>query len=164
MKFMFLTVYRVTKKDCYERPYTSVWVSVVARQISKRYSRLITPHMLINTWQELEYRLDICRATTGAHTEVYGCASKSFWVTLYTVQNVNITKLLGTKTQACIFNTSSPDTLYYLKYIIRNISVDTMSISRQQDYADYNVLVCKVYCITNNLRPLHAFHMNAVLK
>ena len=27
---------------------------------------LITPHMLINTWQELEYRLDICRATTGA--------------------------------------------------------------------------------------------------
>ena len=34
----------------------------------------ITPHMLINTWQELEYRLDICRATTGAHIEVYGCA------------------------------------------------------------------------------------------
>jgi hypothetical protein len=35
---------------------------------------LMTPHMLINTWQELEYRLDICQATTGAHTEVYGCA------------------------------------------------------------------------------------------
>src|SRR5215510_15156452 len=34
----------------------------------------ITPHMLINTWQELEYRLDICRATTGAYIEVYGCA------------------------------------------------------------------------------------------
>ena len=33
---------------------------------------LITPHMLINTWQEFEYRLDICRATTGAHIEVYG--------------------------------------------------------------------------------------------
>jgi glycyl-tRNA synthetase beta subunit len=31
---------------------------------------LITPHMLINTWQELEYRLDICRATTRAHIEV----------------------------------------------------------------------------------------------
>ena len=28
---------------------------------------LITLHMLINTWQELEYHLDICRATTGAH-------------------------------------------------------------------------------------------------
>jgi len=35
---------------------------------------LITPHMLINTWQELEYRFDICRATTGAHIEVYGRA------------------------------------------------------------------------------------------
>ena len=35
---------------------------------------LITPHMLINTWQELEYRLDICQATTGAHIEVYGRA------------------------------------------------------------------------------------------
>jgi hypothetical protein len=34
---------------------------------------LVTPHMLINTWQELEYRLDICRATTDAHIEVYGC-------------------------------------------------------------------------------------------
>ena len=35
---------------------------------------LTTPHMLINTWKELEYRLDICRATTGAHIEVYGRA------------------------------------------------------------------------------------------
>jgi len=35
---------------------------------------LITAHMLINTWQELEYYLDICQATTGAHTEVYRCA------------------------------------------------------------------------------------------
>jgi hypothetical protein len=36
--------------------------------------QLITPHVLINTWQELEYRLDICRATTAADTEVYGRA------------------------------------------------------------------------------------------
>jgi hypothetical protein len=28
----------------------------------------------INTWLELEYRLDICRAAAGAHIEVYGCA------------------------------------------------------------------------------------------
>jgi len=35
---------------------------------------LITPHMLINTWQELEYRLNICRATIGAHIDVYGRA------------------------------------------------------------------------------------------
>jgi len=37
-------------------------------------AELITAHMLINTWQEFEYRLDICPATTGAHTEVYGRA------------------------------------------------------------------------------------------
>jgi hypothetical protein len=35
---------------------------------------LITFYMLLNTWQELECRLDICRATTGAHIEVYGRA------------------------------------------------------------------------------------------
>ena len=35
---------------------------------------LITDHVLINTWQVLEFRLDICRATTGAHIEVYGRA------------------------------------------------------------------------------------------
>jgi hypothetical protein len=51
-----------------------MWASVVARQISLKPLELITPHMMINTWQELEYRLDICRATTGAHTEVYGGA------------------------------------------------------------------------------------------
>jgi len=35
---------------------------------------LITAHMLQSTWQELEYPLDICRATTCAHIEVYGRA------------------------------------------------------------------------------------------
>jgi len=38
MKFMFSTVYRVTQKDFYARPYTSMWAPFVARQISKRYS------------------------------------------------------------------------------------------------------------------------------
>jgi len=38
MKFMFSPVYRVTHKDFYARPYTSMWAPVVARQISKRYS------------------------------------------------------------------------------------------------------------------------------
>ena len=32
---------------------------------------LMTPHMPINKWQELEYCLDICQATTRAHIEVY---------------------------------------------------------------------------------------------
>jgi hypothetical protein len=73
MKFMFSTMYRVTQKGFYAHPYISMWaaaceVSQVARV------QLITPHMLKNTWQELEFHLDICRATAGAHIEVYGCA------------------------------------------------------------------------------------------
>jgi hypothetical protein len=69
MKFMFSTVYRVTQKDFYAHPYTSVWATDLTQRIIEAVE-LITPHVLINTWQELEYRLDICRATTGAHIEV----------------------------------------------------------------------------------------------
>jgi hypothetical protein len=99
-------VYRVTQTDFYARPSTSMWAPVAARQISKRLIEaveLITPHTLINTWQELEYRLDICWATTGAHIEVYARAYKSFWVTQHTVENVNFIRMY--------FYTSSPDTL-----------------------------------------------------
>ena len=32
----------------------------------------VTPQMLHNTWVEIEYRLDISRATNGSHVEVYG--------------------------------------------------------------------------------------------
>ena len=35
---------------------------------------LITAHVLINTWQEFENRLDICPPTTVAHIDVYGRA------------------------------------------------------------------------------------------
>lgn len=31
----------------------------------------ITPDMLTNTWREIEYRLDVCRATNGSHIEIY---------------------------------------------------------------------------------------------
>jgi len=60
---MFSTVYRVTQKDLYTPPYM--------RMCDLRHNsdnddlELITPHMQINTWQELEYRLDICQAKTG---------------------------------------------------------------------------------------------------
>jgi hypothetical protein len=27
--------------------------------------------MLVNTWREIEYRFDVCRATNGAHIETY---------------------------------------------------------------------------------------------
>jgi hypothetical protein len=70
MKFICSTVYRVTKKDFCAHPYTSIWAHDL-RQCIIEAVELITPHMLINTWQELEYRLDICQATTGAHIEVH---------------------------------------------------------------------------------------------
>ena len=31
----------------------------------------VNEEMLENTWREIEYRLDILRATNGAHVEVY---------------------------------------------------------------------------------------------
>jgi hypothetical protein len=31
----------------------------------------VTPNMHQATWNEVEYRLDICRATKGGHTEIY---------------------------------------------------------------------------------------------
>jgi len=31
----------------------------------------ITEYMLENTWREIDYRLDVLRATKGAHVEVY---------------------------------------------------------------------------------------------
>jgi hypothetical protein len=72
MKFMFSIVYRVTQEDVvYSRKVQDL---AGLRQHIIEAVELITPHMLINTWQELEYCLDICRATAGAHTEVYGCA------------------------------------------------------------------------------------------
>jgi hypothetical protein len=31
----------------------------------------VTPNMLQATWNEVEYRLDICRATKGANIDIY---------------------------------------------------------------------------------------------
>jgi nicotinamide mononucleotide adenylyltransferase len=31
----------------------------------------VTPHMLQATWNEVEYRLNICRATKGTHIEIH---------------------------------------------------------------------------------------------
>jgi hypothetical protein len=31
----------------------------------------VTPAMLQNTWREVEYCLNICQATKGAHVEIY---------------------------------------------------------------------------------------------
>jgi len=38
----------------------------------------ITENMLENTWRETDCRLDVLRATKGAHVEVYWCVVKNF--------------------------------------------------------------------------------------
>ena len=70
-----LEVHNVLKDVVYRRKVRDL---ADLRQRIIEAVELITPHMLINRWQEPEYRLDICRATTGAHIEVYGRANKSF--------------------------------------------------------------------------------------
>jgi hypothetical protein len=37
----------------------------------------ITEDMLQNKWREIDYRLDVLRATKGAHVEVYLCVVKN---------------------------------------------------------------------------------------
>jgi len=54
MQFMFSTVYRVTQKDFYARPYMRM--RDLRHNSNNDGLELITPHVLINTWQELEYR------------------------------------------------------------------------------------------------------------
>jgi hypothetical protein len=36
-----------------------------------RAAECVTIEMFASTWPETEYRLDVCRATEGAHIEVY---------------------------------------------------------------------------------------------
>jgi hypothetical protein len=55
------------KDIVYETPVTSLnelKLRIVA------VIKTVTPQMLENTWREIEYRLDILRATKGAHVEV----------------------------------------------------------------------------------------------
>jgi hypothetical protein len=38
--------------------------------------------MLMRVWQELEYRIDVCRVTRGAHIEHLRCQKKSVFLWL----------------------------------------------------------------------------------
>ena len=40
---------------------------------------LVTPQMLQNTWREVEHRLDVCRATHGAHIKLHWPSSETLW-------------------------------------------------------------------------------------
>jgi len=51
----------------------------------------ITEDMLENTWREIDCRLDVLRATKGAHVEVYWCVVKknfSSWVIFWKKRNM----------------------------------------------------------------------------
>jgi hypothetical protein len=71
MKPLDIFAWEFVKDVMYRR---KVWDVADLRQRIIEAVELIKPYMLINTWQELEYRLDISRAAAGAHSEVYGRA------------------------------------------------------------------------------------------
>ena len=73
MKFMFSTVYRVTQKDSYVRPYTSMWTPVVARQISKRYSSSCHVFISIIDLRGLLENDSRTRSTVSSVTCCLGC-------------------------------------------------------------------------------------------
>ena len=70
-------VLHVTPKEVVTRGYVKdkVFVSPQPMSIPDLKSRItaavetITPDLLSRVWQELEYRLDVCRVTKGAYTE-----------------------------------------------------------------------------------------------
>ena len=69
MKFMFSTVYSVTQKDFYARPYTSMWAPVVARQISKRYSS--SCNVFISMWGVISSTASIIRCLKSARSRTF---------------------------------------------------------------------------------------------
>jgi len=69
MKFMFSTVYRVTQKDFYARPYTSTWAPVVARQISKRYSS--SCHVFSSMWRVISSTASMIRCIKSARSQTF---------------------------------------------------------------------------------------------
>ena len=52
-----------------------VYVALLSANLPELRDRIreavaaVTPDMLINVWEELAYRLDVCRVTNGAHIE-----------------------------------------------------------------------------------------------
>ena len=66
VKFMFSKLYRVTQKDFYARPYTSVWAAVVARQISKRYPSCC--HVFSSTWAVISSTASMIRCLKSARS------------------------------------------------------------------------------------------------
>ena len=62
------------------------------RQITDAFAT-VTEDMLENTWREIDYRLDVLRATKGAHVEVYWCVVNKL---------IELSYILKKKTYVCI--------------------------------------------------------------
>jgi len=69
MKFVFSTVSRVTQKDFYARPYTSMWAPIVSRQISKRYSS--SCHVFISTQAVISSTASMTRCLKSARSRTF---------------------------------------------------------------------------------------------
>ena len=69
MKFMFWTVFRVTQKDFHAHLYTSMWAPVVARQISKWYSR--SCHMFISMWSVISSTASMIHCLKSARPQTF---------------------------------------------------------------------------------------------
>ena len=83
MKFMYSTVYRVTQKDFYARPYTSLWAPVVTRQISKRYSSSCHVFISIINLRGLLQNDSRTRSTVSSITCCLGCFPDRVRVRMY---------------------------------------------------------------------------------
>ena len=65
----------VTVQGAFCAKYAKVFFSPLVRDLVDLKARIIAAvkninaPMLTRVWQELEYRIDVCRVTSGAHTE-----------------------------------------------------------------------------------------------
>jgi len=66
---MFSIVYRVTQKDFYACPYTSMWAPAVARQISKRYSS--SCHVFFSMWGVISSTASMIRCLKSARSPTF---------------------------------------------------------------------------------------------
>jgi hypothetical protein len=55
----------------------------------------VTPNMLQARWSEVEYRLDICRVTKGAHIEIY--------LESYILRKILKVSLYSSVTHKCVY-------------------------------------------------------------
>jgi len=66
---MFSTVYTVTQKDFYARPYTSMWAPVLTQQISERYSS--SCHVFSSTWGATSWTASTIRCLKSARSRTF---------------------------------------------------------------------------------------------